>query len=96
MTSKEAQQSFFVASGLPAARRDLIQAQQSGDLVNKIFANGSLYADDYYRPSKTLNTKMWGDLIYNIRFQNQSLDQSLGSVLNEYNATAQQGSVLEY
>lgn len=95
LTTKEAQKQFLAKSSLPAARKDLIAEQQSGDEKIRIFAAGSLYADSYYKPNNALNNEMWGNLIYRIQFENKSLKESLATAVSEYGLTVQKGPVLD-
>lgn len=87
LTSQASQKSFFQQSKLPAVRKDLINEQQQADERLRIFANGNLYADNYYKPNKKVAKQMFGDMLYDVQFKNVSLTQGLNKTISIYNQT---------
>lgn len=80
------------AAKLPGAHREIIAEQLKGDQITKIFAGGSLYADNYYKPNVKRSEKMWLDLFEKIHYQNIELPTALSSTIQEYNLQAQEGA----
>ena len=91
LTTADAQKAFFAKTNLPAARKDLIDLQISGDEKLRIFAAGNLYAFTYYKPDPNRIDRMWGSLIYNVQFENLTLDDSLSKAVQEYTLAVQKG-----
>jgi ABC-type glycerol-3-phosphate transport system substrate-binding protein len=91
LMTPESQKAFFAKTNLPAARKDIIDLQTSGDEKLRIFAAGNLYAFTYYKPDPNRVDRMWGNLIYNVQFQNLTLDESLTKAIQEYALAVQKG-----
>jgi ABC-type glycerol-3-phosphate transport system substrate-binding protein len=91
LSTTESQTNFFSKTNLPAARKDIIALQTSGDEKLRIFAAGNLYAFTYYKPDPDRVDRMWGNLIYNVQFQNMTLDASLSKAVQEYALAVQKG-----
>lgn len=84
LTTKSAQTTFATKTGLPSARRDVIQQQLQGDQSLRVFAAGSLYASNYYKPDVERTEAMWGTLMYRYLYENQPLPESIEEMVNEY------------
>jgi ABC-type glycerol-3-phosphate transport system substrate-binding protein len=83
--SKETAQSKFSSSTrLPSAHKQVITQQLSRDDSIRIFAAGSLYADNYYKPDVDRMEKLWGQILYRTIYENQPLSDSLEQAVNEY------------
>ncbi len=91
LTTPDAQLKFATQTNLPSARRDILSQQISGDEKLRIFARGALYADSYYKPSVSGSEKIWADLIYRIRFNNESPSNSLRKAITEYSLLVSKG-----
>ena len=91
LSTLEAQEKILANTGRPAARRDLIERQTQSDLTSRIFAEGSLYADSYYKPDTERVKRLWGDLVYRIQYENQTVDESLARAISEYNIIVGRG-----
>jgi ABC-type glycerol-3-phosphate transport system substrate-binding protein len=82
---KEQQQIFADKTQLPSAHKDIIDNQMIDGSVNaRKFAEGALYAENYYKPDVKRSEKIWGDMMYRIQFENTSLDNSLAQAIEEY------------
>jgi ABC-type glycerol-3-phosphate transport system substrate-binding protein len=84
LSTEEVQNKLAVKTQLPGARKDVIGEQQKSDNITSIFAGGSLYADNYYKPDVVRVEKMWADLIERIQFEGLSLKESLTEANDEY------------
>lgn len=80
----EQQRNFANKTNLPGARKDIVNEQLLGPIPLRIFANGSLYADNYYKPDVNRTERIWGDLMWRVRFGGKTLDQSLNEAVGEY------------
>lgn len=92
LSTPGAQEKFVSKSGLPAARKDLINKQLNGDEYLRLFSLGALYADNYYKPDVEATEKMWGKLIYRVQFENKPLAESLSQAISEYSLLVQKGA----
>jgi ABC-type glycerol-3-phosphate transport system substrate-binding protein len=91
LSQTEAQESFVTKLKLPSARLDILKTQiESGDRVLRIFANGSLIADNYYKADPKKVEKIWGDLVYRVQYEKQTLADALGKAVTEYNTLNQE------
>lgn len=91
LSQKAAQTSFVTKTTLPGARRDVANQQIQSDNNLRIFAAGSLYADNYYKPDVVKTEQIWGNMMYRIVFENQSLPDSLAQAIRDYNILVQKG-----
>jgi len=91
LSQRSAQTSFVTKTKLPGARRDVVAQQIAADDNIRIFAGGSLYADNYYKPDVVKTEAIWGDMMYRIVFENQSLPDSLAEAIRDYNNLIQKG-----
>jgi len=92
LSLKTTQEKFSTQTNLPAATKAMIDRQQRGDEKLKIFANGVLFADNYYKADVERAEKMWGNLVYRVQFENKTLDESLTTAINEYSLAVQGGA----
>jgi ABC-type glycerol-3-phosphate transport system substrate-binding protein len=90
----EAQQKFVAKTKLPASRKDIISEQISGDDQIRIFAEGSLYSDNYYKPNVVKTEKIWSDLVERIQYDGQPVSESIDEAIKEYRLIVQQGPKL--
>lgn len=96
LTQPSVQAKILGRTRMPAARRDVIADQQQGERNLVIFANGSLYADTYYKPDPRRVRRMWGNLLYRTHYENMPLKQSMAQAIQEYNLLIQAGPVIDY
>jgi ABC-type glycerol-3-phosphate transport system substrate-binding protein len=94
LSTKEAQEKFNAKTRTPAARKDVITKQQSADDQIRIFAEGALYADNYYKPDVEAAEKIWRDLVERVQYKNQPLTESINQAVREYNVLVQNGPKL--
>lgn len=92
LTTATQQENFSTETNLPAATKTMIARQLRGEERLQIFAGGVLFADNYYKADIDKAEKMWGNLVYRIQFENQSLEQSLGTAVSEYSLAAKDGA----
>ncbi len=92
LSTPKVQEKFAVATGLPSAHKDIIAKQQiNGNKTSRIFAEGALYADNYYKPDVKRAEKIWGDMVYRIQFDNKSIESSLRVAIKEYSDMIKDG-----
>jgi ABC-type glycerol-3-phosphate transport system substrate-binding protein len=85
LSQKEQQQIFADKTLLPSAHKDVIDSQMVNGSVNaRKFAEGALYAENYYKPDVKRSEKIWGEMMYRIQFENISLNNSLAQAIEEY------------
>jgi multiple sugar transport system substrate-binding protein len=91
LTTKEAQQQFAEKTKLPGARKEVINQQLNSDDTIRMFAAGSLYADNYYKPDVVATEKLWSDMIQRIQYSGQPLSESLSQAISQYTTIVQKG-----
>jgi ABC-type glycerol-3-phosphate transport system substrate-binding protein len=92
LSTPKIQEKFAVATGLPSAHKDVVSKQQiNSNRINRIFAEGAIYADNYYKPDVKRAEKIWGDMMYRIQFENMSLEKSLTIAIKEYTDIVKDG-----
>ena len=91
LSQSEAQNTLAAETQLPGARKDVIAAQQAADNSSAIFAEGALYADNYYKPNPDGVEKIWADLVERIQFEGQTLEESLDEARGEYQNYVSEG-----
>jgi ABC-type glycerol-3-phosphate transport system substrate-binding protein len=85
LSQPQQQQQFADKTGLPSAHKDIINTQMIDGSVNtRKFAEGALYAENYYKPDVKRAEKIWGDMMYRVQFENISLEASLAQAVEEY------------
>lgn len=94
LTTKEAQQKFAEKTKLPGARKETINLQLNSDDSIRMFAAGSLYADNYYKPDVVAIERIWTDMIERIQYAGQPLTESINQAVNQYNTILQKGPKL--
>ena len=90
----EQQRKFVTKTSLPAARKTIVSEQLNGDEKLRVFAAGSLYSDNYYKPNVQATEKIWNDLFERFWYQGQPLDASLKKAVIEYNTIINNGPKL--
>jgi ABC-type glycerol-3-phosphate transport system substrate-binding protein len=84
--SQEQEQADFVSkTNLPGAQNQVIADQLTRADNIRVFAAGSLYSDNYYKPDVDKSEDMWGQLLYRTIYQNQPLSDSLQQAITQYN-----------
>ena len=91
LSEYEQQREFVVQTRLPAARKDLVAEQIEGDEVLRIFAEGSLYADNYYKPDVIATERIWSDLMERVQYEGMPIEDSLDIAINQYRAMVNDG-----
>lgn len=84
LSQRSAQSAFASATRLPSAHKEVIDDQLSRDDNIRVFAAGSLYADNYYKPDVNRMEKLWGQILYRTIYENQPLSDSLQQGISEY------------
>ncbi len=94
LTTKSAQSTFAANTNLPSANKYVIQEQLKRNDDLKVFAAGSLYADNYYKPDVQKVERMWGQMMYRVHFEKQPLSDSINQAIQEYNLILSAGPKL--
>jgi ABC-type glycerol-3-phosphate transport system substrate-binding protein len=89
LSTKEVQESFALKTSLPSAHRDVIALQQQGEARLRNFANGAVYAENYYKPDIERTEKIFGDLLYRVQLENNTIDRSYEQAVQDYTALVQ-------
>jgi ABC-type glycerol-3-phosphate transport system substrate-binding protein len=97
LTQQTSQQTFADKTGLPSSHKDVINSQIINGSVNtRKFAEGALYAQNYYKPDVKRAEKIWGDMMYRVQFENISLEASVAEAIEEYNNLVQAGPKIRF
>jgi ABC-type glycerol-3-phosphate transport system substrate-binding protein len=91
LTLPAQQREFAVKTRLPAARKDIVTEQAAGDEILRIFAEGSLYADNYYKPDVIATEKVWSDMMFRIQYEGMTVEDSLNVAVNQYRTIVNNG-----
>ncbi len=91
LSQPEQQKELSAITGLPPARRDVIQEQLLGDRQKQVFAQGALIADSYYRPDPIKTERIWSEMIYRMHFENKTAAKVLDDATREYQALVKAG-----
>lgn len=91
LSTKDVQNRLAALTKLPGARKDVITDQQQGDNKTAIFADGALYADNYYKPQVEAVEQIWADMIERIQFEGQPVKESISEAAKEYQLYVSQG-----
>ncbi len=91
LSTPEVQSQLAAKTKLPSARKDVIAEQQQADNKTAIFADGALYADNYYKPQVEAVEKIWADMIDRIQFEGQPIKESISEAAKEYQLYISQG-----
>jgi hypothetical protein len=87
MTTKEVQSQIAGKTAMPSAHLEVIKEQQNGDQTVRIFANGALNAENYYKKDVIRNEKMWSDMLERIQISSMPFSDSLNQARTDYEAT---------
>lgn len=90
----EAQREFAVQTRLPAARKDIVNEQIAGDEILRVFAQGSLYAENYYKPDVIATERIWSDMMERIQYEGMSVEDSLEIAISQYENIVNDGPQL--
>jgi ABC-type glycerol-3-phosphate transport system substrate-binding protein len=85
LSQREPQLKFTSKTKLSGARRDVINEQLQGDEKIRVFAAGSLYADNYYKPDVNACEQIWTKMMERVQYEGQPLRESLLQAIREYN-----------
>ena len=86
LSQTEQQTNIAAKSGLPGARRDVINEQLKGDRKKQVFAEGALIADSYYRPDIEKTQEIWSQMLYEVHFEGKNTKDTFRQAINKYNA----------
>ncbi len=89
LTTKQAQETFALKTGLPSAHRDVIGLQQQGEARLRNFANGAVFADNYYKPNIEKTEALLGNLFYRVQLENNTVERSYQQTVEDYNTLVQ-------
>ncbi len=92
LSTKPAQSKFVAKTRLPGSRKDVVNDQINSDDRIRLFAEGSLYADNYYKPDVVSTEKLWANMIQRVQYANQPATESINQTIREYNAIIQSGA----
>jgi ABC-type glycerol-3-phosphate transport system substrate-binding protein len=84
LQTKEVQEKFSIKTGLPSANRDVIALQQQGEAKLRNFANGAVFADNYYKPNIEKTEATIGNLFYRVQLENSTIERSYEEAVAEY------------
>jgi len=79
LTTYKSQLDFSAKTSLPGARKDIIKQQQSGDRQLRIFSNGALVADNYYKNDAEAVENMWNSIFYKVHYETGKYSKSPNS-----------------
>ena len=85
LASVEAQTLYANATQMPAAHRDVIKKQVQGNLNDRIFAEGALYAVSYYKPDVLAVERVWNEMMEKIA-ANYGFDKAVGEAASAYSS----------
>ena len=94
LTTESAQLKFEEKTSLPAAHSNVIARQLEGSNIDRVFAAGSLVADNYYKPDVDRVEDMWGKMMFRVIYENQPLSDSIRETIREYNLIVSSPPVL--
>ncbi|GAB4144238.1 MAG: hypothetical protein OHK0017_02550 [Patescibacteria group bacterium] len=85
LASKESQTKFTSKTRTPPARKDIIAdiKSQNSNIYIRTFADGSLYADNYYRPTMCTD-RIWIDMLDNYQTKGTDLNSTITEAVNRY------------
>jgi ABC-type glycerol-3-phosphate transport system substrate-binding protein len=89
LSTKGSQEQFALRTNLPSAHRDIIALQQQGEAKLRNFANGAVFADNYYKPDIEKTENIFGNLLYRVQLENSTIERSYEQAVNEYNGLVQ-------
>ena len=79
LTTYKSQLDFSAQTSLPGARKDIIKQQQSGDRQLRIFSEGALVADNYYKNDAEAVDNMWNSIFYKVHYETGKYSRSPNS-----------------
>jgi ABC-type glycerol-3-phosphate transport system substrate-binding protein len=93
LSSKESQQKFNSKTQRPPARKDLVEdiKQSNSNFFIRFFADGSLYADNYYRPRRCTD-QLFYDMVENIQTKSIPVGEAISEAVNKYNSYKELGA----
>jgi ABC-type glycerol-3-phosphate transport system substrate-binding protein len=85
LSSKEAQKNFNAKTLTPPARKDLIDEikTQNDNPYIRVFAEGSLYADNYYKP-RVGTDQIWVKILEDMQTKSIPMSDAISNGVNEY------------
>ncbi len=85
LASKDAQRSFNSKTQTPPARKDLIEEikTKNENQYIRVFADGSLYADNYYKPRVDAD-QIWVKMIEDMQTKSIPIGEAISNAVNEY------------
>ena len=85
LASKDAQKAFNAKTQTPPARKDLIEEikNQNENTFIRVFADGSLFADNYYRP-RVSSDQIWVKMIEDMQTKSLPISEAISDAVNEY------------
>lgn len=89
LSTKPVQETFAIKTSLPSAHRDVIALQQQGEARLRNFANGAVYAENYYKPDIERTERIFGDLLYRVQLENNTVERSYEQAVQDYTALVQ-------
>jgi ABC-type glycerol-3-phosphate transport system substrate-binding protein len=96
LSTEFSQNIYTSATNTPSSHRAIIQRQLSGQESLQIFARGSLYADNYYKPDVDRVERIWGEMLYRIQFENEPINTSISKAGQEYAILVNQGARIRF
>jgi ABC-type glycerol-3-phosphate transport system substrate-binding protein len=94
LSTQESQSTFNTKTQTPAAHKKVIDAQLLADRDTRIFAEGSLYAQNYYKPDVKKTEELWGEILYRNQYEAQNLDESYQKMTADYSQIINAGPIL--
>ncbi len=89
LSTRQAQETFAIRTGLPSAHRDVIGLQQQGEAKLRNFANGAVFADNYYKPNIEKTESLLGNLFYRVQLENNTVERSYQQAVQDYTTLVQ-------
>jgi maltose-binding protein MalE len=88
LSNKETQSYTASKTGKPSAHRDVITEQLNSDQITRTFAEGALYAENYYKADVERTEQIWSDLFERVTFEGMPLSESFAKAISEYQLLA--------
>jgi ABC-type glycerol-3-phosphate transport system substrate-binding protein len=94
LSTEQSQRDFVTKTGTPAAHKKIIDEQLLSDRETRIFAEGSLYAQNYYKPDVKKTEELWGDVLYRNHYEVKNIEESYQKMVADYSQIISSGAVL--
>jgi ABC-type glycerol-3-phosphate transport system substrate-binding protein len=84
LTTQDAQALIASKTNMPSSHREVIKSQLEGDQITRTFAEGSLYSENYYKPTVEKSERIWSNLLEQVQYNNVPLSDAIKNSIEEY------------